>query len=117
MQPWWTEHQAALIGAIGGGGLGTLAGMLGGLAGWLAPRGKGKGPVLGAFALIFVVGVIALVGGVYAVSTGQPYHVWYPLVLGGGLMALIMGVLLPVIRLRYRQAEHRRLDAEELRRG
>jgi hypothetical protein len=47
----------------------------------------------------------------------QPYHVWYPLVLIGGILTLVMGPLLPVVRLRYRQAEQRKLDAAGLRGG
>jgi hypothetical protein len=48
----------------------------------------------------------------------QPYAVWYPLVLVGGLSSLLIGTLWPtVIRTAYRQAEIRRLEAEELRRS
>ncbi len=49
--------------------------------------------------------------------TGQPYGVWYSLLLPGLLLTALMGTMTPVIRLRYRQAEHRRLQAEEFRRG
>jgi hypothetical protein len=51
------------------------------------------------------------------VLSGQPYGVWYALLLPGVLLAVLMGTMTPIIKLRYRQAEHRRLTAEEFRRG
>lgn len=117
MTEWWDQQTAAWIGALGGGGLGTLAGLFGGLAGYLAPRGIGRVPVLAVHGLFVLAGVGALVAGIVAVVQSQPYHVYYPLLLGGAILSLVMGVLLPVVRVRYRQAEKRKLDAEELRRG
>lgn len=117
MTEWWTQQTAVWIGALGGGGLGTLGGCFGALVGVLAPRGVARGFMLTVHAAFIVVGAVALVSGIVAVSTGQPYHVWYPLVLIGAILTVVMGSLFPVIRMRYRQAEHRRLDAEEFRRG
>lgn len=117
MNEWWTQQTAGWIGGLGGGGLGTLAGCFGALIGSLAPRGIARGFMLTVHAGFIAVGVLALVGGVVAISLGQPYHVWYPLVLIGGILTVVMGALFPVARMRYRQAELRRLDAEEIRRG
>ncbi len=117
MTEWWSAQVAGMIGGIGGGGLGSLCGLLGALAGWLAPQGKGKALVLGGFGLMILIGVASLCVGIVALTLGQPYHVWYPLCLIGFILSLVPGILLPVIRMRYRQAEARRLEAEQLRRA
>ena len=48
---------------------------------------------------------------------GQPFFVYYPLLLIGILASGLMSGLLPVIRKRYQEADNRRLDAEEFRRS
>ncbi len=117
MNPWWTAYEGNLFGAIGGSVIGIVGGTLGALAGVLAPRGKGRGPILGSFVALILLGVAMLALGLIAVLRGQPYHVWYPLVLCGGILSLVLTCILPGLRTRYRQAEARRLDAEELRRS
>ncbi|MFM9994941.1 MAG: hypothetical protein ACKVU4_03970 [Phycisphaerales bacterium] len=116
MTEWWSFQDSVLVGSIGGGGFGTLVGLLGAAAGVLAPRGMAKRLVLGAFIGALAVGIAGLSAGVFAVIIGQPYHVWYGLVLIGGITTVVMGSLLPVVVVRYRQAEARKLEAEELRR-
>jgi len=117
MNEWWSQHASVLIGAIGGGGGGALAGIFGGLMGYLAPRGIGRTPMLGAHAALITCGVVALITGIVALAAGQPYHVYFPLLLGGGIVTIVMGSLFPVARLRYRQAEQRKFDAEQFRRS
>ena len=117
MDPWWTAQQAGWI----GGALGSLVGLLGaGLGvsvGLLLPKGRGKALVFGLGLAGLGVGVLALVAGAAALLMGQPYHVWYPMVLCGVIATLVIGINLPVLMNRYKQAEARRLDAEQLRRG
>ena len=117
MTDWWTEQQGVWMGAIGGSAIGVIGGCYGGLVGWLAPRGIGKRVFVTVHAGLVVLGMLALCAGIVALFAGQRSHVWYPLVLAGGLLAIVMGSLFPVILLRYRQADQRRLGAEELRRG
>ena len=117
MTPWWTGYEGNLFGAIGGSLIGVVGGTLGALAGVLAPRGKGRGFILGSFAALILLGVVLLAVGLFAVVAGQPYYVWYPLVLCGGILTLVLSCTLPGIRARYRQAEARRMDAEALRRS
>lgn len=118
MIEWFSEQQAGMIGAIGGAAVGTIGGgVMGPLIGICAPRGKLKGPVLTVMALFVVLGVGCLITGLIAWMMGQPGHVIYIFVLTGFIMASVMGGLLPVVRRVYQQAERRKLEAEEFRRG
>jgi hypothetical protein len=107
----------ALYGAIGGSALGVLGGLLGAASGYLAPRGKGRSFILGAFTTLLIIGVLHLAVGVFALVSGQPYGIWYVLVLTGAILTVVMGALLPVVRRRYAESEARRIDAAALRQG
>jgi MFS family permease len=117
MTPWWSAYPGNLFGAYGGAALGILAGILGSLAGLLAPRGKAKSLIYTGFLSLAFIGLCALLAGLVALALKQPWHVWYPLVLCGGIITLVIPMQFPAIRNRYRQAEQRRLQAEELRRS
>lgn len=117
MIEWWTAEHAAMIGAIGGSLVGVIGGVFGTVVGLCAPRGIARGPVLATHAVLVVLGGVVLVAGVAAAVLGQPSHVYFPLLLGGLILSVVMGPLLPVVRARYRQAEARKLEAESLRRG
>jgi hypothetical protein len=118
-QPWFDPQQFGMyFGAIGGGVGGSLAGMLGAITGILAPRGRGKVPVIAAWVLFMLAGTLSLALGVVALVSGQPYGIWYPLLLVGVILEgvctpLLFAVVLPV----YRMAEARKLAAEEIRSG
>ncbi len=117
-QPWVDPIRfGALYGGIGGGLIGGLGGTLGALAGTLAPKGKGRNFILGAFTLMVIVGVGHLVVGLYALFMGQPYGIWYPLVLIGGILTIVIGSLRPVVRRAYEQAEARKMEAAAFRRA
>ena len=116
MTPWWDQQTAILIGAIGGSAVGIVGGAYGALVGVLAPKGIGRRPMLAIHLGLVGFGAVVLIAGIVAASTGQPYLVYYPLLLGGGILTLVLGGLFPAIRTRYRQAEVRRLDAEQFRR-
>lgn len=117
MTPWWNDQTAGLIGGIGGSVIGLLGGVFGTLAGVCAPRGKCKGLVYGLASFLFAAGLVALAAGLVALSQRQPYAVWYPLVLAGGLLTVLFGFMFIPLRIRYRQADLRRLQAEEFRRS
>lgn len=117
MEPWWTSQQAGLIGGIAGTGAGIIGAVVGTLGSLCVPRGKCKPLVLSLMAVSVVIGVACLITGLVAVSQGQPYHVWYPLSILGLVLTVVFGALLPVINAQYRQADMRRLEAEELRRS
>ncbi len=114
VEPWFN---AGLVGGLMGGGIGILGGVYGTVVGLCAPRGKWRSFVFAMHWAALALGGVLLVAGVTAVITGQPYGVWYSLLLPGLLLTVLMGTMTPVIKLRYRQAEHRRLEAEEFRRG
>jgi MFS family permease len=117
MIEWWTQHEAALFGAISGSAVGGVGGLYGALVGVLAPKGIGRRVLIPIHVGIVILGFGGLVAGVVAACTNQPYHVYYPLLLIGGIVTFVMGGLLPVVIIRYRQAESRKVDAELLRKG
>lgn len=94
--------------------LGVAGGILGALAAILATRGKAKGLVLGFYGLGIAVSAILLIAGVVALIQGQPYGIWYGLGLPGLLGVTVFGVLFPVLLKRYREAEARRLAAQDM---
>lgn len=116
MTEWWTNQDAGLIGGIGGSAVGVLGGLIGVVAGFFARKGAMKTAVFAMLGLLVVACVASLITGVVAVVLKQPYHVWYPLVLLGFIGATVGGSMIPVLTMVYRQAEHRRFEAEQLRR-
>jgi hypothetical protein len=115
-EPWFELNAfGSWFGAIAGGGLGTIGGLLGAAAGILAPRGKAKQLIMGSWYLLIAIGIAFLLFGVYAIISGQPRGIWYGPLLCGAIVSIVMGCLLPVIRMRYREAEQRRIDADGLR--
>lgn len=116
-EPWFSDPNqfGAWFGSIAGGVGGTLAGILGAAAGTLAPRGRGRKVVLGLMTLGAALGGLMALVGAYAFFTGQPYGIWYPLLLCGIIFAAVMGPLVPVVRRVYDRAEQRKLDAEGIR--
>lgn len=116
MDAWWTVQQGGMVGAIGGGAMGMAGALVGSLS-FLVARGKAKPLMVGIFVGMLLVGLALIVAGVIAVTSSQPRHVWYPLILSGGVGTAVFGGLLPVILARYRNAEARRMEAAQLRRS
>lgn len=110
--PWWSDRAAGLWGGIGG----AVIGILGGLIGTLTSLGKAGALVLGIARGLVVLGLVSLIVGIVAVVQGQPYAVYYPLLLTGFIVTFVIGLNLRTIRLRYEQVEMqkmRTLDAED----
>lgn len=112
---WISEQTGIYIGAFGGAGLGVLGGLIGVAGGVLAPRGQARGLVLGIMVGGGALGVISLLFGSVALIAGQPYAVWYPFTLLGFISGSLFLGLVPVVRKRYAEAEHRKMEAESLR--
>ena len=104
---WWSDRVGGIIGAF----IGVIGGCLGALVGGLSARGKGMRFVMPAMTASAAVGVVLLALGLVALLSEQPYGVWYPPLLGGVILTIVMGSLRPVIRKRYQALELRRMDA------
>lgn len=109
--PWF---EAAMYGWIPGTALGCLAGVWGSLVGIFARKGRGKAPLLGMGVVLLGFSLLCLVAGAVALAAGQPYSMWYGLGLGGLIGTLVLGFNLPVVWTVYRQAEERKLSADDL---
>lgn len=107
---WWSNRQAAFVGGLGGAGFGIL----GGLLSWLTARGQGRSFVLTTAAALIAVSLIALISGALAIVLGQPYSVYYPLLLLGGLGVLIMPSRMRAMRQRFTDLELRRIKGHDL---
>jgi hypothetical protein len=103
---WWDDRQAGLFGGLAGSLLGVCGGLLGmflgmGRAGWLCRV---------VAALMLVAGVAAAIAGIVALINGQPYAVFYPLLLLGGLASIAGMIVLPLIGPIIRRHEMRRMQ-------
>ena len=104
---WFSGSAAGIIGGV----FGALFGCLGGLIGLLSTRGKGRRFALTSLKVTAGVGAVAVAVGLAAVVRSQPYAVYYPLLLIGGLLTALPLGLLPTVRKRYEQVELRKIKA------
>ena len=102
---WWSDRAARWIGGIGG----TVFGCLGSLLAVLAAKGLFRGFVVWTSLALIAIGIAAAVAGVAAVSIGQPYAVWFPLVLLGVLLLSILPFRLRQFQRGYADFEMRRM--------
>jgi hypothetical protein len=94
---WWSPRQGGWIGGIGGGAFGVLGGLIGILCSW----GRGRRFVLGVLTAAAAVGSAGAIAGLGGLVLGQPYEVWYPLLLGGGIAAVLSIALRPTVKRRF----------------
>jgi hypothetical protein len=104
---WWTPQQISLIGGIGG----SVIGCFGALLGLLASRGKARTFVLTTMKIFIALGILLTIAGFAAVVSGQPYAVWYALLLPGVILTLVFSLTLPSIQRRYDELEIRRMTS------
>ena len=117
MEPWWNAEYSSLIGPMTGAAGGLIGGLSGGLGGYLASRGKAKRLIVGLYAVLAGAGLLALLVGLYAAVSGQPWPIWFVLVLPGAIFTAVYPPCLYALLRAYKLAEERRLAAEELRRS
>ncbi|HPC81842.1 MAG TPA: hypothetical protein P5234_00830 [Thermoanaerobaculaceae bacterium] len=107
---WWTARQAGLVGGL----LGLLLGSLGALTGVLASRRRAPRLAVATLVAIGIVGLAALAVGAVALAMRQPWEVFYPLLLGGGIGTALALTLLGGLRRRRTAEELQRLRARDI---
>jgi hypothetical protein len=121
---WWTDRTAGwLFGGIGGGVGGSVIGTIGLFIGILSWLGAGRRVCFWLLGIMFVFGLtvlmLGIVGSMVALGRSQPYAVWYSLLILGvalGLPATILPLaLFHTIKLRYEQAELRKMHAMDIK--
>ena len=97
---------------------GTLFGVVGGTwgsaIGILAPRGRGRGILTACGVLLLGACAGMLVGGLALLTMGRSWYSWYPWLLPGVFGCIGLPRLLRVTRLRYEEAEMRRISASDI---
>ena len=114
VEPWINP---GWIGGILGGAIGILGAVVGALTGVFASRGKATKLTLGVNAFAFLLSFVAVIVGIAAYLSGQPYGVWYGFGLGGLIGTILFGMGFWVIPKAVREAEHRKSMLEDLTRS
>ncbi len=104
---WVGTRMTIWVGAIGG----CLVGLWGGFVGYLVPRGKARGFVIGSANLLVVAGIVVFFAGLYAIGTGQPYGIYYPLLMLGAILVFVVGWLRLGLPGRYEAVELEKMQA------
>ena len=104
---WVGGFTTTWIGVIGG----CLIGLWGGFVGYLVPRGKARGFVIGSANLLVVAGIVVFFAGLYAIGTGQPYGIYYPLLMLGAILVFVVGWLRLGLPRRYEAVELKKMQA------
>lgn len=110
IEPWFPEHYGWIFGAS----IGVLGGVVGTLVGCLAPWGKAKTVVFFLYWFSLIASALCLVTGLAALIAGQPYGIWYGLLLSGVIGCCVFGFNYFTLVYAYRQAEARKMAAQNL---
>jgi hypothetical protein len=101
-EPWFDANSWAwLPGTV----LGCLCGLWGSLAGTLVPRGQGRIVVYGVGLLAVALATAAVIAGLVGLVNGQPFNVWFYLVIPLLPLDAMLVVFLCLLPRLYRQAE------------
>ena len=107
---WWSDRSAGFLGAI----FGCVCGVMGALLGVLTARAKARRFVFALINTMIVIGIVSLIAGVVAVFQSQPYAVFYPLLLVGGILTLVASLNRRSIRRKYDHHELRKMNAADV---
>jgi hypothetical protein len=107
---WWSERAGGWIGA----GLGSVFGLAGGAIGLLVSLGRARGLAMTLLGALLAIGGAGLAAGLVALCVGQPYAVFYPLLLCGAIALPLALVGRRVAQQRYQADELRRMRAMDL---
>lgn len=114
MDVWFDERTAGMIGGILGAAIGIWAGTVVGGLSWLYVR-KGWKTLACCLYMVTIAAGIVLVGiGLTGLLMDQPFHVWWPFLLCGGITSIVMGSLFPVILRRFKEREQQIMAAHDL---
>ena len=105
---WWSGPQSGVIGGFAGSAMGILGGLIG-LAAWKKSRRLTFGLCLTG--ILF--GCAALISGLIAIGIGQPFHVYYPLLLIGAIGLFVIGFNFQNLTRQIRADELRRMQAAD----
>ena len=111
---WFSSQISGLVGGIGGALYGCLVGGGGAFVGIFAGKGKFKKFILTYLFIIMAVSAILLCVGIFALATGQPYHVWYPFMFIGGMGAIQLPIFYIMTRKFYIKAELKKMNIDDL---
>jgi len=104
---WISARNATWLGAVGG----SLVGLWGALIGVISARGKARRFALGSATALLLIGIASIGMGVAALASGQPYAVYYPFLLIGMVLVIVMAVLRRTLPKRYEQLELMKMQA------
>lgn len=105
--PWWDDRTAGLL----GGWIGGSVGMLGAAFGICAGLGIGLRFLASAALVVAGAGVVMVLVGLFALATGQPWHVYYLFFIVGGISAIVFGGNYPGMKRRAEQVELQKMSA------
>lgn len=107
MDSWFTEETSRAFVWF------ALLSMLSGVDG-IAKAGRFRRPVIGVWLAVLVFGVACLGAMIVAILHGQPNHVVRPLLVCGVVLTCVFGATYPTLIAAYRDAELRRMCAQDL---
>lgn len=100
---------------IPGTAMGVLCGALAPMAASYARRGKYRGLILNTVKGLIVISLLFWLSGGAAYFAGQPYHVWYPLLLTGVVITFPVIFAYRVFRQVYTMAELKKMHVEDMK--
>lgn len=102
MQPWFDPNKYAWL---PGTGLAVVAVLLALVVVWLVPQGRAKRPITQSWFGLWLVAVMLFIVGCVALVRGQPWGVWYGLMLPGIIGAFVLGGNMLIILKKYHDVE------------
>ena len=93
---------------------GVTGGLMGAVVGCMAPPGRARAAVLRLWFSVLGLAVLLAAAGLVALMKGQPYGVWFGLLMPGADGTIVIGALSPLVLKRYREAEERKMAARDL---
>lgn len=112
---WFEAMTAAKYAWIPGTALGVLCGTLSPLMAMFVAKGKHQTLVLNTLRCVLALGILCLLTGGTAYLIGQPYHVWYPILLTGVAPTFALSFIYPAIRKMYTSAEMRKMYINDMK--